>query len=133
MDFGMAGVVASAGKFMEALPDNCPPSDAVMEAHKAVWRFVTNNPPSSSDFQSNAATKPAPPPTVSPCRWFSTSLFVEKKTALKKLPKARERFKYLIKVDITEKCGLTLKRKAHVDLWRFDTFKVPTVIEAEKL
>jgi len=56
-----------------------------------------------------------------------------KAAALKKLPKARDRFTHIIKFAITTKCGFTLKRDPHVDFWRFDTFKIPQVLEIDEL
>jgi hypothetical protein len=130
----MSGNGKTTYNFMENLPASCPPETATMKAYGAAWRFVNANPPTDADFRSYAAMRPDKPrpPMVTPCRWASCSMFLTKSTALKKLPKPRERFDFFVKISITEKCGFTHQQKDHVDFWRFDTFK-PNIIEIEEL
>jgi len=55
-----------------------------------------------------------------------------KAEAFTKLPKPRRRFKYIAKIKITTKCGLTDQQKLHVDFWPFDTFKAH-ILDVEEL
>jgi len=128
----MPGEGAEAPKFMEALPPACPPEDAVLRVYEQVWRFVRTNPPSDKDFQSYAGLGKRPPPEMDPCRWASCSLFASKRTAYLFLPKLRNRFRFLARLQITDKCGYTKLTRAHIDFWRFETFK-PTILDVERL
>ena len=125
-----AGVFSSVLKFKENLPASCPPAGAGPKAYAAVWRFVNSNPITDKDFASYYALGKKPPPTVPLCRWASTSLFLTKEAAYKLLPKPRQRFKYIAQVSVTDKCGVSILKRSHIDFWRFDTF-TPTVTAIE--
>jgi hypothetical protein len=126
------GASANTLKFKETLPGSCPPAGAGVRAYEGVWRFVSSNPVTDQDFASHHAQGKTPPPTVSACRWASSSLFLTKEAAYKHLPKPRKRFKYIAKVQITEQCGVSVLVRTHIDFWRFDTFK-PIVLAIEGL
>jgi hypothetical protein len=121
--------------FMDVLPQGCPPgTTAKRRAVAEAWRFVNSNPPADQDFWSFAKLKPnkPPPATVTPCQWAGSSLFVTKGWAFKKLPKCRDRFNYIIKIEITENCGFTELEIPHIRLWRFKSFK-PKILLVEGL
>jgi hypothetical protein len=129
----MAGAKASVSpKFKENLPENCPPKGAGIRAYDGIWRYVNSKDVTDQDFASYYALGKRPPPTVPPCRWASSSLFLTKEAAYTFLPKLRGRYKFIAKVNITEKCGVSLLLKSHIDFWRFDTFK-PSVVAVEDI
>lgn len=129
--------VAKAGvspKYKENLPDGCPPAGAGVKAYSGVWRYVKGKTVTDQDFASYYALgkKPPPPTVVSLCRWASSSLFLNKEAAYLLLPKLRGRYKFIAQVNITEKCGVSILLKSHIDFWRYDTFK-PSVVAVEDI
>lgn len=127
----MAEVGASVSpKWKENLPENCPPQGAGTKAFEGVWRYVNSKNVTDKDFASYYALGKKPPKTVSLCRWASSSLFLTKEAAYLLLPKLRRRYKYIAKVNITDKCGVSLLLKSHIDFWRFSTF-APLVVAVE--
>ena len=129
----MAGVEAGVSpKYKENLPDGCPPDGAGVRAYEGVWRYVTSKTVTDNDFASYHALGKPRPKTVSPCRWASSSLFLTQEAAYLLLPKLRGRYKHIAKVNISEKCGVSLLLKSHIDFWRYDTFK-PAVVAVEDI
>ena len=120
--------------FLESLPPNCPPADAADVAYNSVCRFLLSNPPSDSDFASYAAQGRPPPDGVDACRWASVSFFLTKGTGMKRLPKVRERFKFVTCLRIPKGAGLSKEKRGHVDFWFFKTFDpLSAVLETESI
>jgi hypothetical protein len=119
-------------QFKENLPALCPPPLAASEAYEGVWRFVNSNPVTDQDFASYHALGKPCPPSVPPCKWASSSLFLNKDAAFGCLPKPRKRFKYIARVNISKRCGVSILTRSHIDFWRFAVF-VPSVIAIEDL
>jgi hypothetical protein len=129
----MAGAEASVSpKWKENLPKDCPPKGAGKRAYEGIWRYVKSKTVTDQDFASYHALGKPRPATVSPCRWASSSLFLTKEAAYFLLPKLRGRFKFIAKVNITEKCGVSILTRSHIDFWRYDTFK-PSVVAVENI
>ena len=57
----VSGIIVIAMQYREPLPDDCPPAAAaeVIDAPRAVYRLVRNNPATDDDFRSQRAEKPA--------------------------------------------------------------------------
>jgi hypothetical protein len=121
---------------MEKLPQAagipCPPQGAGQKAYKALWRYVSNNPPSMKDFASHAALGKPIYPGVSPCRWASCSMFLAENVSYQALPRVRKKYKFVAKISITAKCGMSSESGIHLDFWPFSTF-VPNIIEVMTL
>lgn len=121
-----------SSKFLEKLPQAegapCPPDGANGNAYAALWRFVSNNPPTLEDFKSHAAKGKPVFGDISPCRWASCSMFLAQNVTYGALPKVRKKFKYVAKVAITAKCGISQETGIHLDFWPFSTFK-PTILD----
>lgn len=140
----MAGVQTKIVKFMEELPDSCPPVGAGPFAYESVFRFANCNPVTNDDFASHKALeekakaegkKPkGRPKDVTPCVWSATSLWLTREAALGvlALPKMRGRFKFLARVKITSECGVSVLKRSHISFWRYATFK-PAVHSVEAL
>jgi hypothetical protein len=132
----MAGAEAKTVKFMEEMPDSCPPPGAGPFDYETVFRFVTANPASDEDFASHKAlekkTGKGRPRIVPPCIWAATSLFLTKESAYETLPKLRGRYKFMAKVKITQQCGVSILKRSHISFWRYSTFK-PSVHGYESL
>lgn len=114
-------------QFLEDLPDQCPPAEAVDSSFSMVYRIVYNNPVSVDDFLSRAAKGQPTPGGVSDCRNASCSLFSHliKMRAQAKLPKFRgngtPRIAYL---NIQQGAGLAVEnpKTQHIDFWGFKSF-----------
>jgi hypothetical protein len=140
----MAGFQAKATKFMEELPDSCPPAGAGPFDYESVFRFANCNPVTNDDFASHKVLeenakaegkKPkGRPKDVTPCFWSATSLWLTKEAALGvlALPKMRGKFKFLARVKITSECGVSILKRSHISFWRYATFK-PAVHSVEAL
>jgi hypothetical protein len=116
----MTGIAMA--EFRENLPPNCPPPNTNNRAMQNVFRFVSAAKPTLHDFLSHGAKGKVRPVVVSECRWMSCSLFPSKKIALKKLPKIREEFKFLAKLDIQKNAGYFNVGGDHIDFWMFKSF-----------
>lgn len=139
-----ARIEAKTVKFMEVLPDSCPPADAAPFDYENVYRFANCNPVTNDDFASHKVLeekakaegkKPkGRPKGVTPCFWSATSLWLTKEAALGvlALPRMRGRFKFLAKVKITTECGVSILKRSHISFWRYAKFK-PTVHSVEPL
>ncbi len=132
----MAGAEAKTVKFMEELPDSCPPAGAGPFAYEAVYRFVNSNPATDEDFASHKAmeakTGKGRPKSVTPCFWAATSLWLDRDFAFETLPKLRGKFTLLAKIKITKECGVSILKRSHISFWRYATFK-PSVHGYESL
>lgn len=89
---------------------------------------MSQNPPTLEDFKSHAAQGKPIFGDISPCRWASCSMFLAQNVTYQALPKVRQKFKFVAKVSITAKCGVSKEGGIHLDFWPFATFK-PTILE----
>ena len=142
----MAGSGASVSpKFMENLPDGCPPPGAAPFDYEFVYRFVKANPATDDDFASGHALEQKAkaegkqarerPRGTPPCIWAATSLWQTKEAAnvvLSKLPKLRGKYKLMARVKITKLCGVSVLKRSHISFWRYATYK-PQIIGYEAL
>jgi hypothetical protein len=140
----MSGAAKEKPKFMEELPDSCPPAGAGPFDYESVFRFANCNPVTNDDFASHkvleekakAEGKPPPrrPKDVTPCVWSATSLWLTREAALgiAALPRMRGKFKFLARVKITSECGVSVLKRSHISFWRYATFK-PAVDSVEAL
>jgi hypothetical protein len=123
-------------KFMEELPDSCPPADAAPIDCEVVYRYVNSNPVTDQDFESHKALEKrggrGRPRSVPPCIWAATSLFVTRDSAYEVLPKVRQNYKLLASVKITQQCGVGVLKRQHISFWRYATFE-PKVHSVEEL
>jgi hypothetical protein len=120
----MAGAQAGVSlKFKENLPKDCPPKGADCRAYDGIWRYVKAETVTDKDFASYYALGKKRPEVVSECRWASSSMFLTENAAYVLLPKLRGRYKFIAKVNVTVKCGVSILTKSHIDFWRYDTFK----------
>jgi hypothetical protein len=130
----MAG--AKIIKFMEELPDSCPPAGAAAIGYDAVYRYVNSKPVTDQDFDSHKALEKrggkGRPRSIPPCIWAATSLFVTRDSAYEVLPKVRQNYKLLATVKITQQCGVGILKRQHISFWRYATFK-PKVHSVEEL
>jgi hypothetical protein len=55
-------------------------------------------------------------------------MFLAQNVTYGALPKVRKKYKYVAKVSITAKCGVSQETGIHLDFWPFSTFK-PTVLD----
>ena len=122
-------------KFREALPTACPPNHAVETAQPSAFRLISSANPQSSDFDSNAASKPAPL-GCDPCRWASCSLYTNLETLKMKretFPKLRK-MAFYAKLSISENCGKSVVENNHIDFWMSDKFDpVKSVVAVAQL
>jgi hypothetical protein len=113
--------------FKENLPNGngcvCPPSEATDEEIVKAFRFVNNNPTADTDFHSHAELGKQRPDSVSECEWRSCSLFRDGIGALRRLPKLRNRHKYMAEIAVPKGAGLWTAQKNHVHFWMYDTFE----------
>lgn len=120
-------------QFLETLPHQCPPAEAVDDAHDMVFRIVYNNPVIIDDFYSRAAKGQPTPGGVSDCRNASCSFSAHliKLRDQAKLPKFRKygtpRVAY---VAIKQGLGLSIKncKTEHIDFWGFSTFNPASAV-----
>lgn len=113
-------------KYLEDLPELCPPAKAIDIGIQA-FRVIPLKDPTLNDFKSHAARKKPVPPGVDPCRWASCSLCVTKEQAINlagKLPKLRGQGLHIVKVKIQQGSGKSVinRRKTHIDFWPFAGF-----------
>lgn len=112
--------------YMEPLPPQCPPADAVDCEHNVAFRIVFSNPPTADDFKSRAANGDPTPPGVTDCRNASCSFSVDvaKLRNQAGLPKFRAKNPKIASVSIAIGSGRShtnIKTK-HIDFWMYDTF-----------
>lgn len=131
----MAGVEAKTVKFMEELPDSCPPAGAAPFDYEIIFRFANCNPVTDDDFASHKVLEDKAkaagvkskgrPKDVPPCVWSATSLWLTREAALGVLAllKMRGKFKFLAQVKITKECGVSILKRSHISFWRYATFK----------
>ncbi len=121
--------------YLDNLPAQCPPNDAIDQPLVGVWRVVGNNPPAAADFWSHARLGWKKPPTVSDCDFSSCSLFLSRDKVAKlasRLPKARISNPRLAKLNVPVGAGRSqVNRKTeHVHFWMYGTFDPVAAVKA---
>jgi hypothetical protein len=125
--------------FLEELPPQCPPANAVGASFEVAYRVVSCGQPTIKDFWSQAALGVPIRPTADPCKWRSCSMFLSRDKAVDiagKLPKSRIREPHLALVNIAPSDGRALvnNKTKHIDLWLSSTFNPDdAIVELEKV
>lgn len=110
--------------FFEALPDQCPPADAVENEIGQAYRIVFGDPATVEHFKSHAALGKKPPSDMDECRFASCSLFtsLDRVKSVAQLPKLRAQGPILAEVTIAHGSGRWIAHGDHIDFWMYDTF-----------
>lgn len=115
----------SSYSWVEKLPIDCPPEDAISPEGLDLFRLVKSNPPTIEDFFPNPQNWPNKKFKMSECIAKSVSLFtrIDRLIDLKKLPRHRD--KLIAKVILYHKDGLikqTFSDVNHHSWWRTTEF-----------
>jgi hypothetical protein len=118
--------------WLESLPEDCPPPDAVAPNDFLCFRLAIHNPPGKEDYFSQRQIYPDKKFHVNECRARSLSVFSEKSECekIKKLPPHRE--KHIVALRLFPKCGViksTGKYATHFSWWVLSEFLHHLVIE----
>ena len=118
--------------FAEALPDNCPPSDAAGPDQMLVYRLVATDPPTNLDFDSHA--KRWPEKYGKRCRAFALSVFSQRESLERLLEMKVHSSKKVARLTLTESSGKiqqTSSDATHYSWWRFAAFDAVGACEVE--
>jgi len=121
-------------KFLELLPDGCPPGDALPPEPTVVIRLAKEPTPSAEHFASHAA-RGLPLRGPMTCSYASCSLFFhdaggEQLNAMRRLPRFKSfKYAYIVKVDQGSGVGIAGGGK-HLDLWMFKTFDPVAAVQS---
>ena len=134
--------LTAVSTYRETLPTNCPPTDATPPNQQIVYRLTLSDPPTQSDFDSNAARGRSMRPNGNACDHASCSMVIacdkgrQRLIDMSNLPFYKEKRTYIAHISIHDKSG-TIKintRSAHVDLWMFSDFDpVAATIKSEEI
>lgn len=107
--------------WIEDLPANCPPGDAIQPNNNEFYRLVNSNPPTPDDFLSYRQLWPNKLFNKSECIVRSISIFsnVENILRVKKLTTQKDKF--IAKIVLQKKDGVikqTCADQAHYSWWR---------------
>lgn len=120
-------------RYLEELPEQCPPAEATNNALGPAFRILPSAQPAIEHFHSYKKLGLPKPDGVDDCRYVSCSLFTEESRARKiaGLPKKRAASTHLAKLMIPHGVGAALvnEKTKHVDFWMFDTFNVAAAVE----
>lgn len=124
-------------EFLEALPPQCPPQNAVPLNGDTFIRLAKQDQPTLDCFLSHAARGLPVKGDVDPCRHASCSLFEhdeegDQLRAMRLLPRFKN-FTYAFLLKLGPEAGLALTgSKKHVDLWMFKGFNPLAAVTAVK-
>ncbi|WP_309574387.1 hypothetical protein [Rhizobium sp. AP16] len=117
--------------YLETLPDQCPPAEALDQAFGPAYRFVDSSAFCVEQYYSHQRLGLPKPSTVDDCHYSSCSLFISKEAAerIARMPKKRETITHLAELHIPIGSGRSkFGKRQHVDFWMYDTFDVSTAI-----
>ena len=117
----------SSRRFLECLPEGCPPPDAdEIKDVKVVYRLVRTDPPTDSDFRSQRAENPDKRFNTSECRARGLSVFSRIKDAENVLKLPTRRKMRICQVTLVNGAGFIQKtgRGSHFTWWPLADFDI---------
>ena len=131
-------VMEGSGKYLEQLPEGCPPSDAFApQTGQIIFRLVYGSPPTAEDFRSYRSLHPdrkpkgKGKPKVDECQMCGLSVYTEQADLeeKKKLPRLRKMSVCL--VILKSQSGLLKQtgRLSHHTRWPTLDFSIPDQCE----
>lgn len=118
--------------WLESLPENCPPHDAVTPNDFLCYRLASHNPPNEDDFFSQRKIYPEKRFHTNECRARALSVFSKKSECekIKKLPAHRE--KHIVSLRLFPECGViknTGNSGTHFSWWVLSDFLQHLLLE----
>ena len=109
--------------YLEPLPEECPPNDAVEKEYPEVWRALPSDHVLDEHFFSKTKAGNKLPEGMDPCRFASCSLYTAHSPAAKMLKFPKFQGGAVAKLTIPGAAGRAKKKKQHVDFWAYSEFK----------
>lgn len=119
--------------FAEALPADCPPSDACETDGITVYRLVEAMTPSAADFDSYAAKWPDRFGTQ--CKHFAVSVFTNRESLARLLQMPRHANKRVARLTLDTSSGRVYQTgndPTHYSWWRYAGFDAVAACEVEE-
>ena len=117
-------------KWLEDLPESCPPSDAYA-SNETFYRLVSNNPPKISDFWSNRKIFPQTPfPDLDECLIKSCSIISTIEECKKRRKHSRFKDKRILKFYLNRDIGVIKKTfgRCHFSWWVSANLDINTLL-----
>lgn len=116
--------------YLEPLPPQCPPNDALDVAWDAVYRLIDSSQPGADAFKSYAALgDPMPLNFTDHCRWASCSLVLDPGKQ-KKYAKFKNTHHWAARLKIPQGSGKSKSKNNHIDFWCYADFDMHAAVEA---